>query len=70
MEATEYIEYCEDEVKMEVKSEDDDLELFQNTKYAEYFEEDLKEETVDKKSPQSNLRKHNYMYKSKSHLTS
>ena len=33
METTEYIEYCEDEVKMELKSEDDDLELSQNKKY-------------------------------------
>ena len=38
METTEYIEYC-DEVKMEIKPEDNDLEVFQGRKYSEYFEE-------------------------------
>ena len=41
METKEYIEYCEDEVKMEMKPEDDDLEISQNRKYSEYFEEDV-----------------------------
>ena len=58
MGTTEYIEYCEDEVKMEIKSEDDYMELSQNRKYSEYFEEDVKEEIVDEKNPPSNLVKH------------
>ena len=32
MENAEYIEYCEDKIKVEIKSEDDDLELSQNRK--------------------------------------
>ena len=55
METGEYIEYFENEVKMEIKSEDDDLELFQNRKHSEYFEEDVKEEIVDEKNPVFNL---------------
>ena len=58
METLEYIEYFENEVKMEIKSEDDDLELFQNRKHSEYFEEDVKEEIVDEKNPDSNFVKH------------
>ena len=58
METLEYIEYFENEVKMEIKSEDDDLELFQNRKHSEYFEEDVKEEIVDEKNPDSILVKH------------
>ena len=41
MTTSEYIEYCEDDVKMEIKPKDDDVELFQSRKYPEYFEEDL-----------------------------
>ena len=38
MNTTEYIEYCEDDIKIEIKPEDDDLELSENRKYSEYFE--------------------------------
>ena len=51
METAEYIEYCQDEIKMEIKQEDDDLELSQNRKHSEYFEEDVKEDIVDEKNP-------------------
>ena len=51
----EYIEYCEDEVKMEIKSEIEGLELSENRKYAEYFEEDLKEEVIDEQNTHANL---------------
>ena len=47
MMTSEYIEYFEDEVKLEIKSEVENLELSQNRKSAEYFEEDVKEENVD-----------------------
>ena len=71
---TEYIEYCEDEIKMEIKSEDDDFELSQTRKYSEYFEEDVKEEIIDEKNPDSILVKYkcdicSKSYKSKSNLT-
>ena len=74
METAEYIEYCEDEIKMEIKSEDDYLELSQNRKYSEYFEEDVKEEIVDEKNPVSILVKYkcdicSKSYKSKRTLT-
>ena len=74
MDTTEYIEYREDKVKTEIKAEDDDLELSQYRKYGEYFEEDVKEEIVDKKNPHSNLVKHvcdicSKSYKSKRNLT-
>ena len=36
METSEYIEYFEDEVKMEIKSEDDDFELSQNRELHRY----------------------------------
>ena len=52
---SEYIEYCEDEVKMEIKSEVEDLEPSQNKNSTEYFEENGKENTVDEKNPNTNL---------------
>ena len=55
MATSEYIEYCDDDVKMEIKSEIQDEELFHNRKYAEYFEEDVKEEIVDKKNSHSKV---------------
>ena len=55
MDTSEYLEYFEDELKMEIKSEDDDLELSQIRKHSEYFEEDVKEEIVDEMKPDSNL---------------
>ena len=72
MATNEYIEYCEDEVKMEIKSEDDDMELSPNRKYSEYFE--VKEEIVNEKNPQSKLVNHvcdicSKSYKSKGNLT-
>ena len=57
METLEYTEYIEDEVEMKIKSEKDDLECSQNIKQSEYFEEDVKEEIVDVKNPESNLGK-------------
>ena len=59
---------------MEIKSEDDDLELSTDRKYSEYFEEDVKEDIVDEKNPHSILLKYkcdicSKSYKSKSHLT-
>ena len=74
METLEYIEYFENEVKMEIKSEDDDWELSRNRKHSEYFEEDVKEEIVDEKNPDSNLVKNvcdicNKSYKYKVSLT-
>ena len=41
METKEYVEYCEDEVKREIKSEDNDLDLSQKRKSSDYFEEDV-----------------------------
>ena len=58
METAEYIEYFEDGIKVEIKPEDDDLELSQNRKYSEYFEEDVKEDIVDEKNPHSILVKY------------
>ena len=55
MMTSEYIEYCEDEVKMEIKSEVEDLELSQNRISAEFSEEDVKEEIVDEMNPHTNL---------------
>ena len=52
METTEYIEYCEDEVKREIKQEHHDLEIFQS-RNSEYFEEDVKEDIVDEKNQHS-----------------
>ena len=43
---------------MEIKPEDDDLELSQNRKYLEYFEEGVKEESFDEKNPDSHLVNH------------
>ena len=59
---------------MEVKAEDDKLELSETTKYAEYFEEDVKEEIIDEKNSQSNFEKRmcdicSKSYKSKGNLT-
>ena len=65
----EYIEYCEDEVKMEIKREDNDLELSQNRKNLEYFEEDVKEEVVDDQNPNSTLKKRTCDICSKSYKT-
>ena len=64
METTEYI-----------KPDDDDKELSRTRKYSEYFVEDVREEIVDEKEPQSNLVKHKCdicgkSYKSKNILTS
>ena len=53
MDTLEDIEYFEDELKMEIKSEDHELDS-QNRKHSEYFEEDVKEEIVDEKNPDSN----------------
>ena len=47
MVSTEYIEYCEEESKTEIKPEDDENELSRNRKFSEYFEEDVKEEIKD-----------------------
>ena len=74
MATAEYIEYCEDNIKMEIKQEDDDLELSKNRKHSEYFEEDVKEENVDEKNPHSILVKYkcdicSKSYKSKRYLT-
>ena len=52
MEITEYIEYCEDEVKREIKQEHHDLEIFQS-RNSEYFEEDVKGDIVDEKNQDS-----------------
>ena len=48
MMTSEYIEYCGDDFKMEIKSEVENSEVSQNRKYAEYFEEDVKEEKLRK----------------------
>ena len=74
MATAEYIEYCEDNNKMEIKQEDDDLELSKNRKHSEYFEEDVKEENVDEKNPHSILVKYkcdicSKSYKAKPDLT-
>ena len=45
-----YIENCEDNSKMKTKSKVKDLQLSQIRKYAEYFDEDVKEEIVNKKN--------------------
>ena len=45
-----YIENCEDNFKMKTKSKIKDLQLSQIRKYAEYFDEDVKEEIVNKKN--------------------
>ena len=58
METTEYIEYCEDEIKTEIKPGVDDKKLSQKINYSEYFKEDVKEEIEDEMEPQSNLVKH------------
>ena len=50
MMTSEYIEYCGDDFKMEIKSEVEGFELSENRKYAEYFEGDIKEEIVDEKN--------------------
>ena len=50
-----YIKYCEDDTKMEVrKSENENLEQFQNRKYAEYFEEHIEEEIATRPVYQHN----------------
>ena len=69
----EYIENCEDDVKMEVKSEDDDLKLSPYRKYSEYFEEDVKDKIVDEKNPDTIQLRHeckicSKSYKSKGYL--
>ena len=38
---------------MEIKPEDDDLKLSPERNYSEYFEEDVKEEILDEKNPDS-----------------
>ena len=60
---SEYIEFCENKViKIEIKSEIEDVELSQKMKYAEYFEENVKEEihievkNVQPDSPPKNLK--------------
>ena len=58
MTTSEYIEYCEEEVKMVSKSEDDDFEFFQTRNFPEYFEEDLKEEIEDENYPDTKLIRH------------
>ena len=58
METSEYIEYCEEELKIEIKPEDNDLLLSESRKYYEYFEEDVKEEIDDEKNLDSCLLKH------------
>ena len=58
MMTSEYIEYCGDDFKMEIKSEVEGFELSENRKYAEYFEEDIKEETVVEENPHTNLMKY------------
>ena len=55
MATLEYIEYFEDDLKIEIKSEVEDMELFQHQTNAEYFEEDVKEEIVEEKNPYINL---------------
>ena len=54
MEITEYIEYCEDEVKREIKQEDHNLKNFQK-RSSEYLEEDVKENIVDEKNHDSKM---------------
>ena len=59
---------------MEIKPEDDGFDLSPNRKYSEYFEEDVKEEIVDEKNPDTILVKHlcnicSKNYKSKRTLT-
>ena len=48
MGTTEYFEYCEDEVKIKIKSE-----LSRNRKSAEYFDEDVKEDPGSSRCPQA-----------------
>ena len=73
METTEYIEYCEDEVKREIKQDHHDLEIFQS-RNSEYFEEDVKEDIVDEKKQDSIMVQNNICnicskcYKSKRNL--
>ena len=69
METKEYIEYFEDELKIEIKPEDDDFELSQNRKYSEYFEEDVKEEIVEENNLDTILVKHVCNICSKSYKT-
>ena len=71
---SEYIENCEDEIKIEVKSKVEDLQLSRNRQYAEYFEEDIKEETVVEMNTHTNLVTYtcdicSKSYKSKRYLT-
>ena len=55
---SEYIEYFEDDLKIEIKSEVGDMEPFQNQTNPEYFEEDLKEEIEDENYPDTKLIRH------------
>ena len=55
MATSELIQFCDDDVKLEIKSEIQDKELFHKRKYAEYFEEDVKEEIVDEKNSHADL---------------
>ena len=55
MATSENIKYCKEEIKVEMKSEVEGLQLYRNRKYAEYFEEDVSNEIVDEKNPQTNL---------------
>ena len=69
----EYIEYCEEEVEMEIKTQNGDMESSQKRQNIEYFEEDVKEEIIDEKKPETNLMRHtcgicNKNYKSKGRL--
>ena len=55
MTTSEYLEYCEDDFKIQIKLELKDLQFSKKKQYADYFEKDVKEEIVDEKYLHSKL---------------